>query len=451
MTSGSLKKHAAAFILAGLVFLQAVTGQAAADGRVEDWRLDPGASIRFLGAGFHYYDEPRLFGEGNEIDGLAQSIIRLTMDGQSDDILSFEAHLVADLTWTTAPGGFVAMGSIGGRAAKRYRSVEVSWDWLDESRWEGRIFLDRFNLKYAFPSMDVTIGRQAINFSQAYFWNPLDIFLPFDPEAFDRDYKPGVDALRVDYTLGPYSSLTLVAAAGREIVVDAGEEGPELSMKNFSDEPWYGSALLARARTNWREWDLTLQGGKVYGGWQAGVGFSGDAMELGIRGEATWFSAAGGRELSYGDDKKVELAGDHAAAVIGVDHRFENGLHVNVEYLYNGAGGDDLFTGMIRTATGGTISLGRHLLGADMSYEFHPLVNGHLSWIRSFSDSSSLVSPTVAISMSDESDLILGATIGIGDRPESAGGDGGTFESLEFRSEFGTYPNIFFMEFKYYL
>ena len=58
--------------------------------------------------------EPALFGEGNDDDGLSQSVLRLTVD--------------------------------------------------------------RLNVRFDLASLDVTLGRQAITFSQAYFWNPLDVF-----------------------------------------------------------------------------------------------------------------------------------------------------------------------------------------------------------------------------------------------------------------------------------
>lgn len=416
-------------------------------GDEDKWSTDLGGSFRSVGALFQNYDEPALFGEGNDYDGLSWSVLRFTLDGGREDLVDFEAHLVQDLTWSSRPGP--AVGPLTpAPPAGRYRAVDASWEWIDTGDWTGRLTVDRLNVRFDLAALDVTLGRQAITFSQAYFWNPLDVFYPFDPAAFDRDYKPGVDALRIDLALGAFSGLTLVAAPGREIRIDTSGEGAAVEVADFSDESWYGSALLLRGRTNLREWDVTLQGGKVYGGWQAGAGFSGDLWELGLRGEASWFTPSGGRTILVADGespngfREEDLLPEHFAAVIGFDHRFDNDLHFGFEYLYNGAG-DDFQAGLWRMAVGETLSLGKHLAGTEVSYEFHPLLSGHLSWIYSFSDSSSLVSPVFTLSLSDESDLILGSILGFGERPAGE-------EYLELQSEFGSYANVYFAEFKVY-
>ena len=72
---------------------------------------------------------------------------------------------------------------------------------------------------------DLTAGRQAITFGKAYFWNPLDVFFPFDSSQIDREYKPGVDALRIDVPLGAFSGLNLVGAAGRTDAKAGGSRG----------------------------------------------------------------------------------------------------------------------------------------------------------------------------------------------------------------------------------
>jgi hypothetical protein len=90
--------------------------------------------------------------------------------------------------------------------------------------------------------------------------------------------------------------------------------------------------------------------------------------------------------------------------------------------------------------SGGSFHLGQHLLGVVATYEILPILNGSLAWIFSFSDYSSLVQPGLSLSVSDEADFLFGAMIGLGARPTASG----------LESEFGTYPNIYYMEFKFY-
>ncbi|RME19823.1 MAG: hypothetical protein D6806_17595, partial [Deltaproteobacteria bacterium] len=73
-----------------------------------------------------------------------------------------------------------------------------------------------------------------------------------------------------------------------------------------------------------------------------------------------------------------------------------------------------------------------------------PILTGSIAWIFSFSDYSSLLQPGLQLSVSDEADFLLGVMIGLGDRPEV------TSSGLVLGSEFGTYPTIWYMEFKFY-
>jgi hypothetical protein len=412
--------------LAGLLslILTAHSAPVFSAGEREGPALDLGGSIRAFLAATDNYDEPQLFGEGNDVDGLSEAILRLTAEGSDGTGRVGELHLVQDFFYAGSRGAGRSIDLGIASTETRYHAVDLAWRWAEEDDFRATLFFDRLNVQSSSGRADVAFGRQAINFSQAYFWNPLDIFLPFDPEAFDRSYKPGVDALRADYTLGPFSALTLVAAFGRKLVVKPTAEGYALEADDFSDEPWYGSALMARGRTTLHRFDATLQGGKVYGGYQLGAGFSGEAGPLGLRGEGTYFLAAGGSATLLPDAggeralRRVDLLVDHARFVVGADHRFGSGLYVNGEYFYNGAGEEeDLVLALARVSVGDMTNLGEHLLGLQASYEFHPLLTGHVAWIHSFSDGSDLVTPTFTWSVADEAECLFGATIASGDRP----------------------------------
>ena len=383
--------------------------------------------------------------------GISDTILRLTAEGRGRAGTSYQAHLVQDFLFTGSDAGGPSAAFYVNRAQGRYRALNLSWTWAEDDHSRAALFVDRLNAGRSSGKADVTVGRQAINFSQAWFWNPLDIFLPFNPEAFDRSYKPGVDAILADFSSGPYTSFTLVAAAGNRLVIvpdDGG--GLQVRAEDYLDDPWYGSALMGRARATWRHWDLTLQLGKVYGGYQAGAGFSGEAGPLGLRGEATWFDAAGETTAILPDTAGTELrtaalVEDHASIVVGVDHRFESSLYLNAEYFYNGAGEeDDYLLSAARIATGGTTNLGVHYGGFLASYELHPLVTGQLSWIHSFTDGSDLLSPIFSRSVSDEAECIFGAILGFGDTaPKGA-------EALLAGSEYESTPQFYFIEIIYY-
>ncbi len=423
--------------------------------------IETGGSIRNISAGIKNYDNPLLFGKDNDYDGASQTLLRLTSKGELLEQASFEIHLVQDFTYWTTPGTSALLAAAPvSSMPDRYRITSSAWNWVDQDDLRAGLDVDRLSIKVSRGNTDLTIGRQAINFSEAYFWNPLDVFLPFDPEAFDRDYKPGVDALRADITLGSFTALTFVAAFGRKLQVESRPSGLDVSAEPFTDEPWYGSALVGRISTNLHDWDLAFQAGKVYGGIQLGAGFSGEHAGMGIRGEAAYLCARGDSTSlvidpqAPGFRRETTLVEDNLKLVMGVDYRFSSGVYFNLEYFYNGAGDDDdLETAVMRSVTGETSNLGEHLAGIELSYDFHPLLTGHAAWIHSFSDSSNLVSPTIRYSVADEAEFLCGATIGLGKRPSTEQITLGGLPVYEFpvpESEFGTYPDTFFLEFKFY-
>jgi hypothetical protein len=423
----------------------------------ETCRIDAGGSIRTIGAGIRNYDDPVVFGRDNDYDGTSQTVVRLTSKGAISSSLSFEVHLLQDFYFSTDETGALFPGSTASSPLpERYRITEGAWDWAEDDDFRASLDADRLYVRFSQGTTDLTVGRQAINFSQAYFWNPLDIFLAFDPAAFDRDYKPGVDAIRADVELGSFSSLTFVAALGRELRVDSTPSDIRISAESFADEPWYGSALMGRISANYRDWDLSFQAGKVYGGYTMGAGFTGELLDIGVRTEASYFLARGSSTAEIIDAappdylREVDLVEDHLIVVTGADYRFANSVYCNMEFLFNGAGdSSDLEASLLRSAIGQNVSLGEYLAGVQISYEFHPLLRGQAVWIYSFSDASSLVSPTLNYSLADEAEFLCGATLGFGERP-SARQVAPAVNIPVLESEYGTYPDVFFIEFKFY-
>jgi hypothetical protein len=424
----------------------------------DDYSIDLGGSIRSVGAGIRNYDNPVLFGQNNDYDGLSQSLLRITSTGTLPHDAAFEIHLLGEVFFTSANQGTPLAGSVYSQSfPKHYRITRGPWELASDDDFYTSLDTDRLNIKYTFSDLDITLGRQAVNFSQAYFWNPLDVFMAFDPQSFDRDYKPGVDALRVDFTLGNFSYLTFVSAIGRELKLDFSPSSAQVSAGPVTG---YGSAFVGKYGTTLNDWDLTVQAGKVYGGYQTGAGFSGEILGMGLRGEAAYFTGRGSSTTLYPDAdapgyiRELDLVEDHFTLVVGTDYRFESSLYFNLEYLYNSQGEThNLNKAYLKSTVSESLSLGKNLTGLQVSYEFHPLLNAQAVWIYSFSDSSSLVSPTLTYSIADEAEFLAGGILGFGKRPGTRQiflGNFFTRDIVELESEFGSYPNFFFMEFKFY-
>ncbi len=388
-------------------------------------------------------DEALPFAGKNNFDVLSQTIARLTAAGKPSESLSYEIHLVHSLTLSTekiAGGGLSGYNNTSTDHVYRYRMLDASWDVLDRDKSSATIAFDRFNAKTSFGWGDVTIGRQAITFGKTYFWNPLDVFYPLGASQFDRDYKPGVDAVKMDIPLGLYSGFTVVGAAGPKVKI-----GTDTGVGNDPrDASWYGSALMGRFFADVGGWDISLQGGKVFGGWQVGAGIVGDMGPVQVRSELVQFMALSSDPLP--PPLQGDLIEDNFQWVIGLGHRFENSLSLDFEYFYNGAGDPhDLNAALVRMSYGSSLQMSRHLAGLVARYEFSPLVVGEMGSIVSLSDGSLQLQPLVTISLSNEMDLIIGATLNFGQQPEISSGT-----TADIKSEFGTYPTIIFAEWKYY-
>jgi hypothetical protein len=385
----------------------------------------------------NYNFEP--FFRDDNTDQTSQNLLRLIAAGRPTEQLSYQVHGVQSYTYSSAERRTEStiFGTSG--TDTRYRALDATWDWHDQDDSIASLWLDRSNVKLALAGADITLGRQAITFGKAYFWNPLDIFIPFDPRQFDRDYKAGVDALRVDVPLGSFTGINLIAVAGREL----DSSGKFIDDGNLNAS-WYGSALLGRAFTTVKGWDLALQGGKIYGGHQLGGGLVGELGPMEARVEVAYFWAQDSEPLPapLGGD----LVEDSFTAVVGFGHRFDNTLTVEIEYFYNGAGdSNDLEDSLVRFSTGSTLQLSRNLTGFLISYEFLPILTGQLIALNSWDDPSAQIQPILTWSPSDNTEVLLGASINFGERP-----DGSSTLDPQLKSEFGTFPDFYFMQFKWY-
>ena len=93
--------------------------------------------------------------------------------------------------------------------------------------------------------------------------------------------------------------------------------------------------------------------------------------------------------------------------------------------------------------------LGRHYTVIAGQYEIHPLLNADASVMINLNDESLMMSGSLRYSVSDEADFTAGfmlpagkeiATIRVND----------AYDSPDIRSEYGSYPKSFFVEFRFF-
>lgn len=193
--------------------------------------------------------------------------------------------------------------------------IDLSWLWAETDSWIGVTQLDRLMLDFTAGNLQITLGRQRINWGQTFVWNPNDLFNTYSYFDFDYEERPGSDALRIQYYLGMSSKL-------------------ELSTSLNSDKKLTSVGLY---RFNTGGYDLQFLGG-IYTetDYVLGGGWSGSIKGGGFSGEITYF-----HPMDREEDPDSEVT-----ATIHYDYTFRSSLNLQFEALYNGFGQDDLASGI---------------------------------------------------------------------------------------------------------
>lgn len=292
----------------------------------------------------------------------------------------------------------------------------------------------------------ITVGRQPVTFGRGQLWHPTDLVSMFSLTEVDTEYKPGADALRIDWQVAEKVSLTLVAAGGGL----ASDHDAELS--------WAGSSLLARFKLTLPRSEVGLMVGYVRGDAVFAVDGTIDLKLLDLYGEAL-VNVLGDDSLTPNEQLRCpatplidcEAATTHKAvsrAVVGVRFKPTAKLTANVEAFYNGFGTFEqkryLATALSqRVAIGDVVALGQLYLGGVLSWEAHPLLRLNTVVIANLGDPSALWAAFGSYSIASNVDVIAGTYLPIGRLPDVS-----RAPLIVPRHEYGLYPTFFFFDFK---
>ena len=163
-----------------------------------------------------------------------------------------------------------------------------------------------------------------------------------------------------------------------------------------------------------------------------GAGLAGSLGTLGLKGE---FSIYKGRDT---EKTGGDLHDSYTLAALETWYRFDNGISLVTQYLYNGPGvgnPKDYPKALVSAPLqeGLTHLLGRHYLIAAPAYEIHPLATVQGLLLYNIEDRSTLVRPTLDLSLADNLALELFWTWHSGEKPRVIT----PFLLVEPRSEFG--------------
>ena len=293
--------------------------------------------------------------------------------------------------------------------------VDLHWTMVEDEHfsWEHRF--DRLKVSWKpTNSVELAAGRQSVSWATTLLLTPSDPFSPFSPADPFREFRSGVDAVRVRVYPGALSEVDIVVRPTRHDSL-----GDELT-------------IAGRGMTTWNNWEVSGWGGSVYGDIASAFGFVGSFAGWSIRSESVF------RRL----DNDVVFRG-----TIGVDKRvnpFGRELYMIAEYQRDGLGvaspveyetllqSKPFYRGELQV-------LGRDEFALQSMYQINALLSVSTLGLWNLNDGSALVSPSFSYSMSDEASITGGVFLGLGDDAHTP--------TMAFSSEYGAIPTTLYFSF----
>lgn len=262
--------------------------------------------------------------------------------------------------------------------------MNLSFVWAKSSALIAHSTFDRLNFRWSNNKMELTIGRQRINWGMNLAWNPNDLFNTYNFIDFDYEERPGNDAFRYQYFLKD----------GMDVLDVAVKPG------NSSKE----SIMAGRYRFNTKGYDIQTLGGWYNGDLTAGIGWAGNLWNLGFKGEGTYF---------YPIVQSIDTV-DVISTSVSLDYSFKKGLYLNFSGLFNSSGIKDITQlSLLQTSSSFGDINAKHLMPTiwttliQGSYPVTPLFNTSLAVIYGSNINLLIVFPTLSYSIASNWDFSL--------------------------------------------
>lgn len=357
----------------------------------------------------------------------SQNALRLMLAGDVTRNIALEVHYEIKPVFSSKPWqGVTSGGALTTLGASSYRIGDLNAAIQDDEKVQILQNLDRANLQFSFGPGDLTLGRQTISFGAARFVSPTDIFQPFAPSTLDQEYRPGVDAIRWQGTLGGLTEYDLGLVANNE---GPGEE----------------TIGYARIKTSLRGNDLEAviiarDGLTTFGaGWERALGL------FGFWAEAAWTSS------DY-DFQPAAFEASYYRTSVGLDRALSGNTLAMIEYHHSSFGTDDPQQYQNLPLTQGFQSGGIYLVGKDylipsINWTATPLLNLSASAFVNLTDTSAFVRASGDYSLTENLYTDFGVYLGSGDatRYETI-----LDPQLVQGSEFGSFPTTAYISLRYY-
>lgn len=238
--------------------------------------------------------------------------------------------------------------------------------------------IDRLSANWSHRNLEVTLGRQRINWGINLVWNPNDLFNTLNFTDFDYEERPGSDALRVQYFKG-MNGFETAASLHRNI---------DSSIVGFL------------YKYNIKGYDLQGLASYYRGEAALGGGWAGSLKNIGFKGEFTWFSGT----------KNVPSLW---MASPSLDYTFNNGIFAAASFLYRSASANMTNSPLLMTGAASSnldvksLMPNRYSAFIQSSVSFSPVLSASAAGIYAIDLNAFFLMPNLSWSVKENMELLF--------------------------------------------
>ena len=259
----------------------------------------------------------------------------------------------------------------------------LSTNFIDQNSIVFNSTLDRLYAEYYWGDLEISFGRQRVNWGINTIWNPNDIFNTFSFVDFDYEERPGSDVGLVRYYFSELGSMEIAAKfhGSKEKMVVGGL--------------W---------KLNAYAYDFQILTGYANGYYAFGGGWAGNLGNAGWKGEFTWFVS---------DIPEVD---NTFLITSGVDYSFVNGWYISGGFLFNrnGSGSSSITELVTFNVSAQNLYPYKYAILLTNSYPITPLSSASLTVVYTPNSLHPMfISPVITYSIAQDWDLDFTGQIGM--------------------------------------
>ena len=256
--------------------------------------------------------------------------------------------------------------------------IDLSNFFVDKPKFKLHSMIDRMWFKYQKNKIEISIGRQRVNWGINTIWNSNDLFNAYNFIDFDYIERPGSDVIRFIYNGDNLSSLEFVYKP---------------NLNNLG-------VIAALYKINKIGYDFQFFGANYYDqDFALGGGWAGNIRNAGFKGEVSYFVT----KNPIPDDNSFSLS-------TSFDYSFKNGIYILGSYLFNskGVSNSNIFN---LGAINENVLSPKNLMPSKNSYMIQtskpisPAINSSLTFLYGQGINFLYISPNISYDINSDFDL----------------------------------------------